>query len=215
MNKPDVNFAVLRRVSENHETGAVSWAGTYRGRPVGASLALIREKVIENGEKIGEDEVYSPELSRSDLIVRIPSARVTFTLQNAYSYLAADSKNPIKFPASETFEWGPATVGHSRLMVGIPPDLPSGALLLCAIRIEWAEKVEIDIESFLDSWASESLDELTNKGITVSGDDGDEPFEPGIAALHARQEANRVYYEDLIESVSRLSHETTSSLVEA
>ena len=50
---------VLRRVSENHETGAVSWAGTYRGRPVGASLALIREKVIENGEKIGEDEVYS------------------------------------------------------------------------------------------------------------------------------------------------------------
>jgi hypothetical protein len=188
----EINFSVLRQTSMNHETGETAWTGLYRGRQLFAELALIHEPVRFNGEKTApEDDIYLPELRRSDLALKVPAARTSFTLKNHYSFLAADSRHP----AEESFQWGPLSVGRSLVIVVLPKDGPRGCLLLGAIR----GGDESERENILSSALECSIDELASHGIITESDDGNEPYKPGIAALRARLEAHRVYYEELIE----------------
>ena len=120
----EVNFAGLHRTSPKH------WSGVFRGRDIEAELAPVREPVVYNGKTIAPDEVNPPVFRRSALVVKLPAKRMTFTLPNHYSVLAADSRHP----ESECFQWGPVTVGRSLVMVGIPKDSPQGCLLFGAIQ---------------------------------------------------------------------------------
>lgn len=179
----------------NHETGETRWAGIFRGWPIEAELALIRDPVIYNGEKTAPDEIYLPELRRSDLIMKVPSSRIIFTLKNNYFYLHADKTHP----AEEWLRWGPSTVGRSRVMVGIPKDSPPGTIFFCAARISEENGLGFDnVDGFLDGWASGyTLAELEKAAATpIEGEDGKEPDYISPAALKARLEAMAVYFHD-------------------
>jgi hypothetical protein len=176
-----ISFAILR------QTSTTQWTGTFRGRPLEAALATTRERTIFNGETTAPDEVLAPDLQRSNLTVKIPSERLSFTLQHC--------------PAFEGPAWEPATIGRSRAMVGRPTDLHRGALLFVATKIDWMKSLGIEgdnLDSWLATWSEATLSELADDGNFYDEDGSAFPLEPAMTALQGRREALGAYYEDVI-----------------